>query len=522
MPVSDESSSDLSQEKRRTLARLAALSLAPVLPKHVLASAIHALPRAALIFGNSAYPDMPLRNPANDADAIAAELRRLGFSVNLLIDAKRTAMEESIRGYSANLAKTRGVGLFYFAGHGLQLDWRNFLVPVDARLDRPDDVPRQTVDLGNVLNSLGKAGNPMNIVVLDACRDNPFGSEHKTGKGLSQMDAPIGTLLAYATAPGNVASDGTGRNGLYTENLLREMVAPEARIEDVFKRVRLAVRRSSQGQQIPWESTSLEEDFYFIPPAEMRKRSQEELDRLFAEELALWDKAQKASEPGPLVAYLKAYPSGRFSELAQVMLDGLLARQGEKRISIASDERNPFTKGSAVAGQFRVGDRYAYRVVDLLTNIQSAEYTQVVTEITDGEVIYNKGAAITDLLGNPQKTPDGRRLSGNQFYASEYSLGKTWNTRYRVALPSGKEDEVEETFRVVAREEIAVPAGTFDTFRIESTGHRIRDPVTVKRTYWVAPEKIARFIAQHVTAKWGRDRFLTTDRTELVSFTPGR
>jgi hypothetical protein len=300
------------------------------------------------------------------------------------------------------------------------------------------------------------------------------------------------------------------------------MVTPEARIEDVFKRVRLAVRRSSQGQQIPWESTSLEEDFYFIPPAEMRKRSQEELDRLFAEEMALWNKAQKASEPGPLVAYLKAYPSGHFSELAQVMLDGLLARQGEKPINIASDERNPFSKGSAVAGQFRVGDRYAYRVVDLLTNIQSAEYTQVVTEITDGEVIYNKGAAITDLLGNPQKTPDGRRYSQNQFYASEYSLGKTWNTRYRVALRSGKEDEIEENFRVVAREEITVPAGTFDAFRVESTGHRIRDPVTVKRTYWVAPGTIARFIAHDVTAKNTRGQFLTTDHTELVSFTPGR
>ncbi len=329
-------------------------------------------------------------------------------------------------------------------------------------------------------------------------------------------------MLAYATAPGNVASDGTGRNGLYTENLLREMVTPEARIEDVFKRVRLAVRRSSQGQQIPWESTSLEEDFYFIPPAEMRKRSQEELDRLFGEELALWDKAQKASEPGPLVAYLKAYPSGHFSELAQPLLDRLLAKQGEKKIRVANAEKNPFTKGSAVAGQFRVGDRYAYRVVDLLTNIQSAEYTYVVTEITDSEVIYNKGAAITDLLGNPQKNPDGRRNSGNQFYASEYSLGKTWSTRYRVTFPGGKEDEVEENFRVVAREKITVPAGTFDAFRVESTGHRIRDPVTVKRTYWVAPEKIARFIAQHVTAKWRRDRFLTTDRTELVSFTTGQ
>lgn len=521
MPVPDESSSELSQEKRRTLARLAALSLAPLLPKHVLASAIHALPRAALIFGNSAYPDMPLRNPANDANAIAGELKRLGFSVALQIDAKRTAMEESIRSFSAGLAKTRAVGLFYFAGHGLQLDWRNFLLPVDARLDRADDVPRQTVDLGTFLGSLGKAGNPMNIVVLDACRDNPFGSEHKTGKGLSQMDALIGTLLAYATAPGNVASDGTGRNGLYTENLLREMVTPEARIEDVFKRVRLAVRRSSQGQQIPWESTSLEEDFYFIPPTEMRKRSQEELDQLFAEEMALWNKAQKASEPGPLVAYLKAYPSGQFSELAQSMLDHLLARQGEKKIRIANTEKNPFTKGSASAGQYRVGDNYQYRVVDLLTQIEAKKYTLTVSEITDAEVIFNKGAAITDMLGNPQKNTDGRRYSQNQFYASEYSLGKTWNTHYRVILPGGKEDEVEETFRIVAKEKIMVPAGTFNAFRVESAGHRIRDPVTLKRAYWIAPGTIARFIAHEVTAKNARGQFLTTDRTELVSFMPG-
>ena len=254
----------------------------------------------------------------------------------------------------------------------------------------------------------------------------------------------------------------------------------------------------------------------------MRKRSQEELDRLFAEELALWDKAQKASEPGPLVAYLTAYPSGRFSELAQVRLDGLLARQGEKKIRIANAETNPFTKGSAVAGQFRIGDRYAYRVVDLLTRIQSAEYTQVVTGITDSEVIYNQGAAITDLLGNPQKNPDGRRNSQNQFYASGYSLGKTWNTRYRVTFPSGKEDEVEENFRVVAREEITVPAGTFDAFRVESTGHRIRDPVTVKRAYRVAPGTIARFIAHEVTARNALGQLLTTDRTEVVSFTPGR
>lgn len=521
MPFLKTSENPRSDKKRQTLARLSALSLSPWMPTSALASAIHALPRTALVIGNSAYSDAPLRNPSNDANAVGDELKRLGFSVDLQINAKRDAMDNALQNFSASLAKNRGIGLFYFAGHGLQLDWRNFLVPVDAHLDTADDVVRQTVEIGNLLKSLGKVGNPMNIVVLDACRDNPFGSEHRTGKGLSQMDAPIGTLLAYATAPGNVASDGVGKNGLYTENLIREMAAPDAKIEDVFKRVRLAVRRSSQGQQIPWESTSLEEDFYFIPPAEMRKRSQEELDRLFAEELAQWNQAQQANKPEPLVAYLKSYPSGRFSELAQTKLDRLLAKQGEKRIRIANAEKNPYTKGSAAAGQFQVGDKYKYRVVDLLTTLESKRYTHTVTEITDSEVIFNNGETITDLLGNLLKTQNGNRFGPSQYYASEYSLGKTWNTRYRVISPDGGEDFIEQEFRVVAKEDITVPAGTFSTFRVESIGWLIGKQIRREHTYWIAPGKIPRFIAYNEMNRNKRYQLVRTNRTELVSFTRG-
>ena len=126
------------------------------------------------------------------------------------------------------------------------------------------------------------------------------------------------------------------------------------------------------------------------------------------------------------------------------------------------------------------------------------------------------------MLDNPQKTPGGRQFSQNQFYASEYSLGKTWSTRYRVTFPGGKEDEVEENFRVVAREGITVPAGTFHAFRIEPTGHGIRDPVTRKSSYRVAPGTIARPIARELISKNARWRFLKTDRTELVPFAPGR
>jgi uncharacterized caspase-like protein len=277
--------------------RMSALSLSPLLPTGLAlaatVSAVHALPRHALVIGNSRYAAMPLQNPANDAAAIAATLKETGFAVDLRLDAKKTVMEEAIRGFAERAGKQKAVGLFYFAGHGLQLSWRNFLVPVDASPKTAEEVPKQAVDIAILLQGLGWADNPMNIIILDACRDNPFDSELKTGKGLSQMDAPIGTLLAYATAPGNTASDGSGRNGLYTENLLREMRKPDTRIEDVFKRVRLAVRRASQGQQIPWESTSLEDDFYFLPPADLKKLSQEELERQFAEERAAWGRTEQ-------------------------------------------------------------------------------------------------------------------------------------------------------------------------------------------------------------------------------------
>lgn len=281
--------------RRETLRRISGLTLAQLLPFDAFAdtASLNALPRVALVIGNSAYRGVPeLRNPANDANAIAGRLKDMRFAVMPKLDTAKAAMEAAIGEFCESLAKSRGVGLFYFAGHGFQMGWRNYLVPVDAALSKGEDVAKNTVDLTTVLEGLRRAANPMNIVILDACRDNPFGGESRSGKGLSQVDAPVGTLLAYATSPGNTASDGDGANGLYTENLLREMRAPDAKIEDVFKRVRLNVRRASAGQQIPWESTSLEDDFYFTPPASLAKASQSETDRKYAEELAVWKAAE--------------------------------------------------------------------------------------------------------------------------------------------------------------------------------------------------------------------------------------
>jgi hypothetical protein len=510
--------------RRLALQRLSALSAAPLLPWSGLAlgsaaSTLHALPRTALVVGNSRYKDAPLKNPANDAGAIAEHLKKLGFNVISQLDGGKAAMENAIRSYGEQLAKSKGVGLFYFAGHGLQVSWRNFLVPVDANLDRVDDIPRQTVDLAALLGGLGKAGNPMNIVVLDACRDNPFGGDLKSGRGLSQMDAPIGTLLAYATAPGNVASDGAGTNGLYTENLLREIRTPEARIEDVFKRVRLAVRRASQGQQIPWESTSLEDDFYFLPPANLKKLSEEELARQFAEEAAVWEKAQQAGQVAAVEDYIRRYPSGRFSELAVVRLDRLLAKQGEKKVSVVNTAANPFTKGTGVIDlDYRVGDRYVFRSIDLMTKVENSKISNTVTELTDDKVIYNNGALVTDLLGNLLKRPDGASFGPSQFFVSEYSVGKKWTTRYAINFARGGSDTIELDLKVVGRETITVPAGTFDCYRVEAHGWVLGISQKTDWKFWVAPDKVNSFIAQE--AWWTkRGRITRSERQELESYT---
>ncbi len=328
--------------RRRWLAQTGALASSTALPFWLpLASgqsqsSLNTLPRLALVIGNSRYAEAPLRNPANDAQAIAAELQRLGFKAAVQLDAGRAQMAGAVQAFGNDLAKTKGVGLFYYAGHGAQLAWRNYLIPVDAAVDKLEDMRDKTVELNALLQGLVKAQNPMNVIILDACRDNPFGKKVPTEtKGLSQFDAPPGSLLAYATSPGNTAADGDGDNGLYTENLLREIKVPDAKIEDVFKRVRLAVRRKSAGRQIPWESTSLEEDFYFQPPKQAKKLSEEELEKQFEEELAIWEKIKDLKDPAPLEDYVRRYPSGKFSELAQFRLNRLLA-QRETVVQIAA------------------------------------------------------------------------------------------------------------------------------------------------------------------------------------------
>jgi len=219
--------------------------------------------RIALVIGNGTYKSSPLRNPLNDANDMAVVLKKLGFNVTLKTNADQRTMEDSIRTFGKEL-RSGGIGLFYYAGHGLQVDGWNYLIPIGADLESEADVKYESVDAGRVLAQMENAENSLNIIILDACRDNPFARSFRSSqKGLAKMDAPAGSILAYSTAPGSIAADGVGRNGLYTSYLLLNMMTPGLKLEDMFKKVRIGVSKESGKKQIPWESSSLMGNFYF-------------------------------------------------------------------------------------------------------------------------------------------------------------------------------------------------------------------------------------------------------------------
>ncbi len=225
----------------------------------------YAVTKTALVIGNSDYEIAPLNNPVNDAKDMAESLRGLGFKVYEHTNLDKKGMRKAIRKFGETLNKG-GVGLFFFAGHGIQIKGRNYLIPVGSDITAADEVEDDSIDANLVLRKMDTARNGFNIVIMDACRNNPFARSFRSAEqGLARMEGPVGSIIAYATAPGSTASDGTGKNGLYTSHLLKAMKEPGLSIEEVFKKVRIGVREATQGKQIPWESSSLTGHFEFIP-----------------------------------------------------------------------------------------------------------------------------------------------------------------------------------------------------------------------------------------------------------------
>lgn len=221
--------------------------------------------RVALVVGNGNYKVRPLKNSTNDADDISQSLKANGFDVIDLRDATLPQMRSAVRQFGDRLINN-DVGLVYYSGHGVEVKGRNYFIPVNADIQREDEIADQGLDVSLILEKMSTAGKGVNILIVDACRDDPFGrSFRSSSRGLANMDAPRGTIIAYATSPGKVASDGDPRerNSPYTKHLVKAMQSPNKPIEQVFKEVRRAVQDETKNQQTPWENTSLSGDFFF-------------------------------------------------------------------------------------------------------------------------------------------------------------------------------------------------------------------------------------------------------------------
>ena len=229
--------------------------------------------RYALVIGNQNYQPSALKNPINDAQAISASLSALGFEVHTVLDSLSVELKDEIRDFYKHIKSVnskQALAIFYYAGHAIQIEHHNYLVPIDMPFGKQENFMKTLFDLNLLFAEISKLEGVQNIIILDACRNNPFASAD-TGKeglvsvGLAPLKAPSGTLIAYATEPGGVAADGRAKNGIYTKHLLRH-IEKKISVEAVFKKVRKGVAKETHNRQIPWEHSSLLREVFINPP----------------------------------------------------------------------------------------------------------------------------------------------------------------------------------------------------------------------------------------------------------------
>lgn len=278
-------------------------------------------PRVALVIGNAEYGSEMgrLPNPARDAALMEKSLNEAGFDVVAITDADQKAMKRAISDFGKRLtaAGPDVTALFYYSGHGLQVAGENYLIPVQADITAEADVDLEAISADTILKQMQFASARVNIIILDACRNNPLPRGFRSAQmGLARMEAPRGSFVAYSTAPGEVATDGTGQNSPYTAALAKAITTRGLSIEEAFRNVRGSVLEETGNQQTPWESSSLTAPFFFtpvdVPVAEQGPREIE---------LAFWNSIKDSKDPADFVAYLEEYPQGNFARLAKNRLN---------------------------------------------------------------------------------------------------------------------------------------------------------------------------------------------------------
>ena len=312
--------------------------------------------QVALVVGIGAYQNAPaLPNPPRDARAVADSLKKLGFQVELAVDPDKARLEQAVKRFGDQLQGAK-VGLFFYAGHGLQVSGRNYLVPADAKIENERSLPFAAVDADLVLTQM-ETSTPVSLIFLDACRDNPFSRSlarsmgtrsAAVGRGLAQIAAGEGSLIVFATQPGNVAEDGQTDHSPFTEALLKNLAAPGLEVRQMLTRVRQQVKEQTNGKQIPWDHSSLTQDFYFIGPTTVVVQSPPApavqpppvagVDPM-AVQLSLWESVRTSQDPADFEDYLKQYPDGKFAAVARRRLAALKSASQKEREPVRQESR---------------------------------------------------------------------------------------------------------------------------------------------------------------------------------------
>jgi carboxyl-terminal processing protease len=403
----------------------------------IVANPASAEPRVALVIGNSAYKgDLPaLPNPANDAKLMAQALKSVGFDVVEREDASQDQIKQAIAEFSEKLtaAGSEGTGLFFYAGHGVQVAGENYLIPVDAKIKREADVDLVAVSATTVLKQMEFANSAVNIIILDACRNNPLGDGGRSlGRGLAKIEAaPRGSFIAYSTAPGSTAADGDGVNSPYTKALAETITEPGLSIADVFQEVRTKVLASTGNQQTPWDSSSLTGRFYFKPPTETAGTTQTAsvtpppaapsggiiADEKLATEKMYWDNVADSDDPEEVEAYLAKYPNGLFSERAKAKLAGMKGGTQVASAEAASDSRESIQVPKAAPAA------------------QTTSQPAGISFVAANQTVYAKSGGQVRAAPNGSATLISKLPTNAEVAATGISQDGKW---WRVSLPDGQ------------------------------------------------------------------------------------
>lgn len=424
---------------------------------------------AALVIGNGAYPDGDdLANPLNDATDLGAKLKGYGFEVIVALDCTAREMEKQLKAFR-KLLETHEVGLFFFAGHGMQIEGSNYLLALDTDMDSETDAKHSSLSLDKVVDVMAKSRATTKIIILDACRNNPWERAWHRGpgtRGLASVYAPKGTIIGFATSPGEVASDGAGRNGTYTEALLQHIKTPDCSIETMFKRVRNTVAAATKGKQTSWEHTSLSGEFYFN--MSLGNLIDEYDGTALADSLFIIDPAKKSHQ---IIKGLKTHDWYRQNPAVGLLDAGAVNKMAKNSLFVVGRNLYQAACGSSNSA--------AYFVENFMTATQGFN-TEKRKAILDGmlfEIFFNsKGELRTSIKGDYfDATFDLQRYSqlqesfdfiaesltaaGGEFYAVP---GKGHEVAVTVSTKKGKDGAVIEAIYIGGADVLRSKADAWD------------------------------------------------------------